>query len=166
MSTTNYKDVNLYQMVDLAVGTPEVGAVNFNVLHTLLHAILRRLNIVDVQSDLNDFDRDSLSISASKARELSVLSHVDSGPVDDAEDALGEKSLESITSFHSNQHLYEEKPIGEMCLNRQPVSGEETNENGIAKVWLILESILDSFPHIYRSNGLSVICCVTGTSLY
>jgi hypothetical protein len=39
-------------MVDLAVGTPEVGAVNFNVLHTLLHAILRRLNIVDVQADL------------------------------------------------------------------------------------------------------------------
>jgi hypothetical protein len=47
-------------MVDLAVGTPEVGAVNFNVLHTLLHAILRRLNIVDVQADLNDFDGDSL----------------------------------------------------------------------------------------------------------
>ena len=150
--------VNLYQMVDLAVGTPEVGAVNFNVLHTLLHAILRRLNIVDVQADLNDFDGDSLSVS--KARELSVLSDVAidrsrsgpvddaidrsrSGPVDDAEDALGEK-LESITSFHSNNHLYEKKPIGEMCLNIQPVSGAggETNENGIAKVGLIL----DSFP--------------------
>jgi hypothetical protein len=35
-------------MVDLAVGTPEVGAVNANVLHTLLHAMLRQLNIVDV----------------------------------------------------------------------------------------------------------------------
>jgi hypothetical protein len=33
--------VNLSQMVDLAVGTPEVGAVNFNVLHTLLHAMLK-----------------------------------------------------------------------------------------------------------------------------
>jgi hypothetical protein len=48
-------------MVDLAVGTPEVGAVNANVLHTLLHAMLRQLNIVDVQADLNDIDRDVLS---------------------------------------------------------------------------------------------------------
>jgi hypothetical protein len=40
--------INLSQMVDLAVGTPEVGAVNANVLHTLLHAMLRQLNIVDV----------------------------------------------------------------------------------------------------------------------
>jgi hypothetical protein len=47
--------INLSQMVDLAVGTPEVGAVNCNVLHTLLHAILSQLNIVDVQADINDF---------------------------------------------------------------------------------------------------------------
>ena len=74
--------INLSQMVDLAVGTPEVGAVNCNVLHTLLHAILSQLNIVDVQADINDFDRDFLS--ASKARELSVLSDVDSGQGEDA----------------------------------------------------------------------------------
>jgi hypothetical protein len=45
--------INLSQMVDLAVGTPEVGAVNANVLHTLLHAMLRQLNIVDVQADFS-----------------------------------------------------------------------------------------------------------------
>jgi hypothetical protein len=85
--------VNLSQMVELAVGTPEVGAVNFNVLHTLLHAMLRRLNIVDVQADLNEFDRDFLS--ASKARELS---NVDSGLNDDAEDGLSERSSSMATS--------------------------------------------------------------------
>jgi hypothetical protein len=53
-------------MVDLAVGTPEVGAVNANVLHTLLHAMLRQLNIVDDQADLNDIDRDVLSASKNK----------------------------------------------------------------------------------------------------
>jgi len=83
--------INLSQMVDLAVGTPEVlvGAVNCNALHTLLHAMLRRLNIVDVQADLNDFDRDFLS--ASKARELSVLSDVESGKGDDTEDVHSER---------------------------------------------------------------------------
>jgi len=39
-------------MVDLAVGTPEVGAVNFSVLHSLLHAMLRHLNIADVRAQL------------------------------------------------------------------------------------------------------------------
>ena len=29
------------QMVDLALGTPDLGVVNFNVLHTLLHAMLQ-----------------------------------------------------------------------------------------------------------------------------
>ena len=69
--------VNLSQLVDLAVLTPRVGAVNSNVLHTLLHAILRQLNIVDVQAETNlsDYDRDFLS--ASKARELSVLRDID-----------------------------------------------------------------------------------------
>ena len=43
--------INLSQIVDLAVGTPEVGAVNCNALHTLLHAMLRQLNIADVQAD-------------------------------------------------------------------------------------------------------------------
>lgn len=124
--------VNLSQMVDLALGSPEVGSVNFNVLHTLLHAMLKRLNIVDVQADINEFDRDFLS--ASKARELSVLSDVDSGRGEDAEDTLSERSssmptpstgrrtpyhhleikvaklqeqLDNITSVPSNQELFE-----------------------------------------------------------
>ena len=129
--------VNLSQMVDLAVGTPEVGAVNFNVLHTLLHAMLRRLNIVDFQADLNDFDRNFLL--ASKARELPVLSDVDSGRIDNAEDAITisersssmptlstgrtpyhllqgkvtkmQEQLENITSFPSNKHLLKRQEL-------------------------------------------------------
>jgi len=44
--------VSLSNMVDLALGTPELGAVNFSVLHSLLHAMLQRLNIADVLADL------------------------------------------------------------------------------------------------------------------
>ena len=188
--------INLSQMVDIAVGTPEaeVGAVNCDVLHTLLHAMLRQLNIVDVQADLNNFNRDVLS--ASKARELSVLSDVDGGRGDDAEDAQGEspssmparntgkrtpvqllevkvaklqEELRRITPVSSNKHLlkkartkYDENPNGEMQLKMQLVNRVETNEKEIAKVWLIL----NSFLHIYRLNGLSYICWVTGTPLH
>ena len=44
--------VSLSNMVDLALGTPEIGAVNFNVLHSLLHIILDRLHIADVRAAL------------------------------------------------------------------------------------------------------------------
>jgi len=44
--------VSLSDMVDLAVGTPEIGAVNFNVLQSLLHAMLEQLRIADVRAAL------------------------------------------------------------------------------------------------------------------
>ena len=187
--------VNLSQLVDLAVLTPRVGAVNSNVLHTLLHAILRQLNIADVQAETNlsDYDRDFLS--ASKARELSVLSDIDSGVGDDTEDAptpsLGlsidsersysmstprlrtgkrtphhqvasiQEELKNMTSVPSNKHLpkkptspFKGNPIAEMWISTL-LFRVQTNENGIDMVW----SILDSFPHIYRLIGLSLICC-------
>jgi len=128
-------------------------------------------------------------LSASKARELSVLSDIDSGGGDDAEDALrlslGERSssmptatpstgkrtsyhqvaniqeeLKNMTSVPFNKHLFKKartpyngKSITEMWLNIL-LFLVQTNEKGIDKVWLIL----DSFPH-YRLIRLSLICC-------
>ena len=183
--------INLSQMVDLAVGTPEVGAVNANVLHTLLHAMLRQLNIVDVQADLNDIDRDVLS--ASKSRELSVLSDVDGGRGDDAHSessssipapgkrtpyqflkikgAKIQEKLKRVPSI-ANNHPFEKtrtknkkKPNanGDMSINIQLMNQVDTNgnEKGIVKVWLILYSSPQA--QVYRLIGLSLICCVKWT---
>ena len=186
--------INFSQMVDLAVGTPEVGAVNANVLHTLLHAMLRQLNIVDVQADLNDIDRDVLS--ASKARELSVLSDVDGGRGDDAHSessssipapgkrtpyqflnslkvkgAKLQEKLKRIRSVPSTANektrtKNKKKPNGDVLLNMQLVNQVDTNDNekGIVKVWLILYSSPQA--QVYRLIGLSLICCVKWTPLY
>ncbi|KAM5272744.1 glutamine-rich protein 2 [Ctenodactylus gundi] len=43
--------VTLRELADLAIGTPEVGAVNFTALHTLLVAVLRNLNFQDTLID-------------------------------------------------------------------------------------------------------------------
>ncbi|PAA59943.1 hypothetical protein BOX15_Mlig007219g1 [Macrostomum lignano] len=43
--------VNLSKLVDMAVGSPEQGAVNFNLLHGLLHAIVEKLNDPSVSTD-------------------------------------------------------------------------------------------------------------------
>ena len=38
-------EVELHRLVDLALRTPDAGVVNFNQLHTLLHAILNHLSV-------------------------------------------------------------------------------------------------------------------------
>nr|KAF6286893.1 glutamine rich 2 [Pipistrellus kuhlii] len=43
--------VSLQELANLAIGTPEVGAVNFNALHTLLVALLKNLNMQDLRVD-------------------------------------------------------------------------------------------------------------------
>ncbi|XP_034243061.1 uncharacterized protein LOC117646309 [Thrips palmi] len=37
--------LTLPQMVDLALGSPEVGSVNFNILHSLLHVMIKQLEL-------------------------------------------------------------------------------------------------------------------------
>ncbi|XP_042308280.1 glutamine-rich protein 2 isoform X2 [Sceloporus undulatus] len=44
--------VSLYELADLSIGTPEIGIVNFNALHALLHAILRQLNLEDIKTEV------------------------------------------------------------------------------------------------------------------
>ena len=118
----------------------------------MMHEKLERLENVDIlmpvmESDLEDEVDDDLSERCSS---MSTPNTKEITPYHLLEIKVAEiqEQLENIASVQSNKHLfektrtqYEEKPIGEMQL----VSRVETNENGIAKVWLILES----FPHIY-----------------
>lgn len=43
--------VSLRELADLAIGTPEVGAVNFTALHTLIVAVLKNLHLQDTRVD-------------------------------------------------------------------------------------------------------------------
>lgn len=51
--------LSLPQMVDLALKGPEVGNVNFNILHSLLHVLVKQVNLVEykVQFKGNDCKR-------------------------------------------------------------------------------------------------------------
>lgn len=44
--------LSLRELADLAIGTPEVGAVNFTALHTLILAMLKNLGIQETLIDL------------------------------------------------------------------------------------------------------------------
>ena len=54
--------VSLSELVDLALCTPEVGAVNFNILRILLHELLRKLNFDDVLADVDDMQAAQIEV--------------------------------------------------------------------------------------------------------
>ncbi|XP_042360272.1 glutamine-rich protein 2 [Plectropomus leopardus] len=47
-------NISLLDLLNLSIGTPEKGAVNFSALHTLLHALLRHLGIREVKTRWRD----------------------------------------------------------------------------------------------------------------
>ncbi|XP_007958046.1 glutamine-rich protein 2 [Orycteropus afer afer] len=77
--------VSLLELADLAIGTPEVGAVNFTALHSLIVAMLKSLNLHETQIDFQSQAAEQLryhgtprpsasapQLSASKERRRSV----------------------------------------------------------------------------------------------
>ncbi|KAM6175990.1 glutamine-rich protein 2 [Erethizon dorsatum] len=93
--------VSLRELADLAIGTPEVGAVNFTALHTLIVAVLKNLNL---QEALVDFQ----SLSPEGGRSVESLHSAE--PLGASRGALGASQLQpskekrksgSRTSFHA-----------------------------------------------------------------
>lgn len=47
-------NISLYDLLNLAIGTPQQGAVNFSALHSLLVAVLRQLDIREAKTRWRD----------------------------------------------------------------------------------------------------------------
>lgn len=143
--------VPLNQLVDLALGTPEVGAVNFNILHTLLHAMIQKLNLQDVKADVDEHDRELLSVGG-LPRTVSAFS-VDSG-YSKAEDSFSEDNLSEKSSYAATKkspyHQLEKQvslltkqmeefnklPSNEMLLGK--VNGKESDRS-MADMWQYMQ---------------------------
>lgn len=61
--------VTLSQLADLALGSPEVGAVNFNVLNTLLHSMLNHMGISNVKASIPEEDKTYIERRKSEVQE-------------------------------------------------------------------------------------------------
>lgn len=147
--------VSLSQLVDLALGTPEVGAVNFNVLHTLLHAMIHKLNIQEVKADIDEHDRELLT-THSGSRTISAFSIYsgDSGKGDDSfsisEDSLSDKFSYTTPKRSSPYHKLERKvselvkqlddlyklPSNEQLINQ--TQGKE-NDRPVSDMWQYMQ---------------------------
>eukprot|EP00064_Thunnus_orientalis_P024289 superscaffoldBa00010198_g24574 len=43
------ESISLYELLNLSIGTPQTGAVNFSALHELLHAVLKQLGLREMK---------------------------------------------------------------------------------------------------------------------
>ncbi|XP_017797557.1 PREDICTED: uncharacterized protein LOC108578690 [Habropoda laboriosa] len=60
--------VTLPQMLDLALGTPEVGAVNLNILHNFLHILLHQINLKSTKVEYRGDDANRIKTIVSSLK--------------------------------------------------------------------------------------------------
>lgn len=133
-------------MVDLALGSPEVGAVNFTMLHKLLHAMLQKLSIADVKEEIDDNDKDflatSLSAESSKSKPQAQRRSSHYHELENKVEKI-QQQLIDLNALPSNHELFERakgeqpRPVADMWQAMQLGKKVETNETGIDKVSLL-----------------------------
>ncbi|XP_026635886.1 glutamine-rich protein 2 [Microtus ochrogaster] len=100
--------VTLQELADLAIGTPEVGAVNFTALHTLIVAILKSLNLQQVVIDFHSPSATEPRRSAESIRDAISTPQVSSS----------KEKRRSVTKQSSQQTLESQvKDLGSQVLD-------------------------------------------------
>ncbi|XP_029432319.1 uncharacterized protein C16orf96 homolog isoform X2 [Rhinatrema bivittatum] len=137
--------LSLSELVNLALGSPELGSVNFNVLHILLHSILEHFKISDVKRIISEDEKDFFKPSASslihsKALEGKPLVRSNSVFHQIQERVFSlEKKLSILNDLPSSEKLLEQsvsfsKPVEEMWQMMQLQKKAEMNEAGVSKM--------------------------------
>ncbi|XP_066292232.1 glutamine-rich protein 2-like isoform X5 [Branchiostoma lanceolatum] len=161
--------MRLSELVDLSLGTPDIGVVNFNAMHTLFHAIIGHLKITDVETKIGEDiqrERDAQSTiistrgsgSDQKDGRDGALSRSGSLPSEgeyaerlrQIEDKLSsqETQLNKLNDLPSNTDLLERtrsegtKPVGEMWQLMQLQRKVEANEAGLTKAMSLIEDLM------------------------
>ncbi|RXM33686.1 Glutamine-rich protein 2 [Acipenser ruthenus] len=132
--------VSLYELANLSIGTPEVGAVNFNALHSLLHAILGHLNIQDVKAELRTEDHDFL-----KPAQGLLIPAGDGGKEGDG--GSQEEHRAKASPYHSMEKKLLQMEMQMSALSQLPGGGallERTKESGggampVSDMWQMIQ---------------------------
>jgi len=126
-------DISLHELLDLSIGTPDVGAVNFNALHTLLHAILGHLKIERVKTAWKEAVNEHDSPALSKASLLEP-----SSPLRVMEERVRgmEEQLRALEALPTASELMgsSDTALGDMWTLMQLRRKAQGNEDGVSKV--------------------------------
>lgn len=123
--------LSLEQLVHLALGDPEVGAVNFNVLKTLLLQMLKAMNLFNYQPLMTDDDQRTLKEALSTTTPINHLETEESSLNDEqwrkrssknkqrdrSSDRLG-RLEEKIFRFESQLNAFNQIPSNSLLIDR------------------------------------------------
>ncbi|XP_064378625.1 glutamine-rich protein 2 isoform X2 [Dromaius novaehollandiae] len=157
--------ISLRELVDLAIGMPEVGAVNFNALHSLLHAILQHLGLQDVKTEMQEQSPKPL-LAPAPPPERAQLLEKEKPPYDSLEkkvvgvEAQLQGMGQQLQDLEKQMATLEKLPSGTDLLERTKSSSQatsvvadmwqmmqmkkkiEANENGVSKAMALFQDLL------------------------
>ncbi|XP_030068228.1 uncharacterized protein C16orf96 homolog isoform X2 [Microcaecilia unicolor] len=152
------------ELVNLALGTPELGSVNFNVLHMFLHGLLQHFKISDVRRVISADEEELFKPSAStivysKATEGKPVEKTTSvfHQIQDRVFTL-EKKLSVLDDLPSSEKLLEQsvsfsKPVEDMWQMIQLQKKAEMNEAGVTKAMTSFQEMLTTFNFLKQTTS-------------
>ncbi|KAM3917670.1 uncharacterized protein C16orf96 homolog isoform 2-T2 [Leptodactylus fuscus] len=149
--------VSFKELLNLAIGSPELGAVNFNALYSLLYGLLEQLQVGDVRRNLSQEEREFIQPGQMKADDSgkpSTLFHHLQDKVARMEAKL--LHLDALPSSDSllQASLSQKKPVEEMWQLMQLKKKTEINEDGVNKAMSAFQELLSTFNSLRQANDL------------
>ncbi|ESO84975.1 hypothetical protein LOTGIDRAFT_168234 [Lottia gigantea] len=150
--------ITLSRLLDLAIGSPEVGAVNFNVLYRLLKAMINKLDLKDFEIEFSDFERDALG--GTKLLALEENKHESPYHQLEQKVSIVFNQMEQLNALPSTKQLTDqvldkgdnERPLSYMWQYMQLKKKVETNEEGIEKLMSMVSDLMKQIDNLLSSN--------------
>uniref|UniRef100_A0A4W5K8F7 DUF4795 domain-containing protein n=1 Tax=Hucho hucho TaxID=62062 RepID=A0A4W5K8F7_9TELE len=145
-------DISLFDLVNLSIGTPEVGAVNFNALHTLLHAILGHLKIQNVTTGWREQDAPPQEPHGPHLTKSS-------SPYHHMEDKLRqiERQMAALEKLPSGTDLLSRTtstttPVNDLWQLMQLRRKVQASEDGVSKSMSLIQDLLKEIQDLKESR--------------
>ncbi|XP_068099688.1 uncharacterized protein C16orf96 homolog isoform X2 [Hyperolius riggenbachi] len=149
--------ISLKELLNLAIGSPELGAVNFNALHSLLYGLLDHLQLGDVRRKLSPEEREFIQPGPVNM----VPSDGTPGLFHQLQDKVSrmEARLQQLDSLPSPNNLLQgsqsqNKPVEDMWQLMQIRKKVESNEDGVTKAMSSFQELLSTFNSLEKNKNL------------
>ncbi|XP_044160303.1 uncharacterized protein C16orf96 homolog [Bufo gargarizans] len=149
--------VSFKELLKFAIGSPELGAVNFNALYSLLYGLLEHLQAGDVRKKLSQEEREFIQpeqIHVDDSGKPSTLFH-------HLQDKMAqmEAKLQHLDALPSSTSLLQasqsqKKPVEEMWQLMQLKKKTEMNEDGVNKAMSAFQELLSTFNSLRETNNM------------
>ncbi|XP_020667586.3 uncharacterized protein C16orf96 homolog [Pogona vitticeps] len=149
--------ISFAELVNLAIGTPELGNVNFNALHLFLHSLLEHLHLRDVKKEITDDELDF--IKPPSGLPASVTASAEAVPLARKSSSIFHQMHERISALEKQLNFLNDTPGTDQLLARSQGGGQpaqdmwqmmqlkkkmEVNEEGMTKAMKTLQDLLNN----------------------